>query len=330
MPHRTEPMPVKHWSRAGLLLTTWCNAACASCYLACGPTRREDMPVESAVAWWAELAAASPHGCRVHLTGGEPFGDWERLIALCRRARAEGLTGAELVETNAFWATSEPLVRDRLRQLDQAGMGKLNISADPYHQQFVPIERCRLAARVGEEVLGPARVQVRWRDWLDEGFDTADLDERRRRDLFHVYLRRGRERMNGRAAGRLAGALVSMEPAAFADISCSDSLLRSRHVHLMPDGGIMPGTCAGILLGRAGNKPIAEIWRELSHDHAARAVVGPLAAGGPLALLGEAVEHGFVPDRYASKCHLCWEIRRHLASLHLHGDELGPGWMYEE
>ena len=321
-------MAVKYWSRAGLLLTTWCNAACASCYLACGPGRREDMPVESAVAWWADLAAASPHGCRVHLTGGEPFGDWERLIAVCRRARSEGLSGLELVETNAYWADDVSLVRDRLRQLDEAGMEKFKISADPYHQQFVPLERCRLAARAAEEVLGSDRVQVRWRDWLDEGFDTAGLDEAARRELFQSYARRGRERMNGRAVSRLASGLVSMEPSAFADKPCGDSLLRSRHVHLMPDGGIMPGTCAGILLGRAGCKPIAEIWRGLSQDHAERAVVGPLASSGPTALLQEAVAHGFVPGRYASKCHLCWDVRRHLASLKLHPDELGPGWMY--
>lgn len=287
------------------------------------------MPVESAVEWWAELAAASPHGCRVHLTGGEPFGDWERLIAVCRLARARGLGGLELVETNAFWADDVNLIRERIGQLDEAGMEKLKISADPYHQQFVPIQRCRLAARVAEGLLGPGRVQVRWRDWLDEGFDTAGLDDAARRELFLSYARRGRERMNGRAAALLAGGLESMEPAAFADKPCSDSLLRSRHVHVGADGGIMPGTCAGILLGRAGCKPIAEIWRGLSQDHAERAVVGPLASRGPTALLGEAMEHGFVPGRYASKCHLCWEIRHHLARLKLHGDELGPRWMYE-
>ncbi|MHC4561463.1 MAG: hypothetical protein ACYS8X_01680, partial [Planctomycetota bacterium] len=75
-------MPVKYWSSAGLMLTQWCNASCASCYLGCDPHRRDDMGVEEALALWRQLIAASPHGCRVHLTGGEPFGRWESLIAV--------------------------------------------------------------------------------------------------------------------------------------------------------------------------------------------------------------------------------------------------------
>ena len=33
-----SPMPVKHWTFAGLLLTYWCNARCASCYLCSSPS----------------------------------------------------------------------------------------------------------------------------------------------------------------------------------------------------------------------------------------------------------------------------------------------------
>ena len=40
-----QPMPVKYWSFAGLMLTYWCNARCASCYLRCGPERGEEMTV---------------------------------------------------------------------------------------------------------------------------------------------------------------------------------------------------------------------------------------------------------------------------------------------
>jgi hypothetical protein len=95
-------------------------------------------------------------------------------------------------------------VRERLAALDAAGMGRLTISADPYHQQFVPIARVRLAAAVAEEVLGAARVRVRWRDWLAEGFDTGDLDAARRQEVFAAWLARGRERLSGRAAVELA------------------------------------------------------------------------------------------------------------------------------
>jgi len=323
-------MPVKYWSSAGLLLTTWCNARCASCYLCSGPDRSDGMTVASALRVWRQLIEASPHGCRIHISGGEPFGDWPRLIDLCRRARADGLGPLGKIETNAFWAVDDEMVRQRVAALDEAGMGKLSISADPYHQQFVPMERPRLAARVAEQVLGPERVQVRWRDWLAEGYDTDALSEARREAAFVRWTSLGRDRLNGRAADMLAPKAQLKPIAAFADMSCRAALLRSRHVHVDPAGRVMPGTCAGIVLGVVGTASIAEIWRALEADWTDRPLISALASGGPVALLDQARAAGFVPRSggYAATCHLCWDIRRHLVGRGLFDEALGPDWMY--
>jgi len=338
-------MPVKYWSFAGLMLTYWCNARCASCYLCCSPTRREEMSVAQALGYWAGLAEASPHGCRMHLSGGEPFGNWPRLIDLCLRAQHAGITArAPLVkvETNAFWATDESIVRDRLVQLDRAGMGKLSISADPYHQQFVPIANCRLAARVAAEILGPDRVQVRWRDWLEDGFDTDSLSDAERGGLFVSYAAKGKDRFNGRAAEVLAGAVIAnssgpmqrKSPDKFVDNPCRHALLRSRHVHVDASGLVMPGTCAGIVLGDASKEPVSRIWARLDDDHDAREIVGTLSREGPAGLLRLAEENGYewrkdCPTGYVGKCHLCWSVRRFLSVSGKHHAELGPGWLYE-
>jgi len=315
-------MEVKYWSFAGLMITYWCSAACASCYLSCSPERDEQMSVDEALSFWRGLIEASPHGCRIHISGGEPFGDYERLISLCRRASSEGLGPLEKVETSAFWATGASVVRRRLGELDAAGMGKLVISCDPYHQQFVPIRRCRLAARVAEEVLGAPRVQVRWRDWLAEGFDTAELSDPERAKLFARYAAAGRDRLTGRAAAMLAPLLPGRRPDEFDHSPCREMLLRSRHVHVDPAGRVFPGVCAGIVLGVAREESIAEIWRRVSCDHAARPILSALSQRGPVGLLPLARKVGFAPrERYASKCHLCWEIRAHLASQGL-DDEL--------
>jgi hypothetical protein len=329
---RDEPMPVEHWSFAGLMVTYWCNASCASCYLACSPQRRgPDMSVEQALSLWEGLIAASPHGCRIHLSGGEPFGDWPRLIEICRRAKAAGLGPLEKVETNAFWASDPAIIRDRAAALDAAGMGKLCISADPYHQQFVPIERCRLAAATAEEVLGPGRVQVRWRDWLAGGFDTAGLSPRDRDEVFAKYAAGGRDRLTGRAAETVAVHLSCKPWREYADTNCHAAVLRSRHVHVDPGGLVMPGTCAALVLGRAcAGADVAALWARLNDDYASRPVVGALARGGPSALAAEAIAAGFIPREggYAGKCHLCWDVRRQLAGRGMHADELGPDWMY--
>jgi len=335
-------MPVKHWSFAGLLLTYWCNARCADCYVCGAPEAAGDMRVDDALAFWEQLQSASPHGCRIHIGGGEPFGRWETLIELTRRAAGAGLGPLEAVETNAFWATDERLVRQRLAALDAAGMGRLTISADPYHQQYVPIARPRLAAKVAAEALGPGRVRVRWRDWLAEGFDTDGLDAGGRAEVFRRWLSRGRDRLTGRAAGELAG-LAQLKPAgAFADSPCREPLLRSRHVHVDGAGIVCPGTCAGIVLGRAGvGQSVGEIGKRLRRrfadgdslrggEAAGCEVLSALVGGGPAALLEAARPAGYAvrPEGYAGKCHLCWDVRRWLFDRGRHPDELAPGVVY--
>ncbi len=336
-------MPVKHWTFAGLLLTYWCNARCASCYLCSAPGADAWMSVEDGLAFWEGLQSASPHGCRIHISGGEPFGRWETLIELARRAHRAGLGPLEAVETNAFWARDEKVVRERLRALDAAGMGRLTISADPYHQQYVPIERVRLAARVAAEVLGEHRVRVRWRDWLEEGQDTGSLPPSRRRELFAGYARGGRDRLTGRAAEELAGLLELKPLAAFADDSCGRRLLRSRHVHVDPSGLLCPGTCAGIVLGRAREAgSIGLIWRALDAAFDSGSEPGRTAAerfellallvhGGPVALLERACRLGYVPrpGGYAAKCHLCWDVRRWLHRNRYFPGQMGPAVVYE-
>jgi hypothetical protein len=338
-------MPVKHWSHAGLLLTYWCGARCASCYVCSGESAGGEMTVAFALELWAGLAAASPHGCRIHVGGGEPFGRWERLIELARAGRSAGLGGLQAVETNAFWATGRAVVRDRLRALDAAGLGRLVISADPYHQQFVPIERVRLATAVAEEVLGAARIRVRWRDWAEGGFDTAGLSPQRRAEVFAEYARRGRDRIAGRAAEQLADLLPLMPPERFADEGCGEWLGRCRHVHADGEGVLCPGTCAGIILGRAtGADSVGRIWREV--DAALSRGVGEapaggepggsgdvltvLAAGGPAGLMRRAAALGYAPrpQGYAAKCHLCWHVRRWLFDSGRHLDRLGPAQVY--
>ncbi|MCD4824521.1 MAG: radical SAM protein, partial [Phycisphaerae bacterium] len=98
---KSQPMPVKYWSFAGICITDWCSAACASCYMHCSPQRNSWMSPADALRIWEQLQSACPHGCRVHLTGGEPFGDWPRLIEIARGAHARKLGPLEKVETNA-------------------------------------------------------------------------------------------------------------------------------------------------------------------------------------------------------------------------------------
>ena len=322
-------MDVLYWSSAGLILTWWCNARCASCYVSSSPDHDQWMSNADALRYWGQLQDGSPHGCKMHLTGGEPFGRWDQLLDLCEQAKKLGLGPLKKIETNAFWATDANIAVERIKALRSQGMEKLCISADPYHQQFIPIARARTAAAAAEEVLGADNVQIRWEKWLREGFDTSSLDEKARQELFYSMAFESHLRWQGRAAKELVESQEVKPISDLADNPCNGALLRSKHVHVGPTGLVMPGTCVGIILGKVGKLNIAEIWQNLVDDYTTRAIVGPLCSLGPVGLLETAKKTGFAPAKaYATKCHLCWELRNFLAGKGKNQDELGPGWMY--
>jgi len=289
------------------------------------------MSVEAAEGHLAALARLGVPAERIHIGGGEPFGDFARLLQIVRSARRAGLEGIGYVETGGHWATSESRVRTWIKDLAEAGMQQLSISADPYHQEFIPPERVRLLHEVAREVLGTRGVRARrWR-WLQDPQDVSAIPEEDRRTLFRASLSRYPERMTGRAAEELAPLRERRPIPEIPPDGCREELLESRGIHVGPDGWVYPGTCAGVILGRATqDRPLDELlenWRLGDSPRMER-----LVEGGPRRLLDEADRIGFAPDEcgYADKCHLCWSLRCHLARAGAGGDELQPEPLYQK
>jgi len=327
---------LRPWTFAGILLSYWCNARCAFCYLNCGPQHSVWVDPADAVRWWkqlADLAAEFDRRMKIHLTGGEPFGNWPCLLAIAEHAHAQGLTangGFQKVETNAFWATGPAVVEERLRALDACGMGMLVVSADPFHQQFVPPENVRICVETARRVLGAERVRVRWADWYEEMIDLSGACQSVRLDLFRKHLLSHRERLTGRASKEVAELLPCSGPEAFEGQNCLKALLAGRHVHIDPLGNVFPGVCAGIVLGNAKNEPIASIWHRLAEHWQDDPILSVLIEEGPYGLYRVAKGHGFEPQPqgYASKCHLCAQVRRFLFSKSGGWRSLGPEEAY--
>lgn len=321
------------WEFAGLLLTYWCNARCAFCYVFGGPDRGGEMPVERAVELWGgldRLAAASGKVMRIHLAGGEPFGDWPRLLAVLRAARQAGLTPPDNVETNAFWATDDELTRARLEELEALGVRMLVVSADVYHQEFVPFDRVRRCVETARAVLGPGRVRVRWWDFFNQPLDLTSASADQKRRAFDAALRRHQDRVTGRAALRVAHLMPRQPAARFCGEDCAKSVLGSRHVHIDGYGNIFPGVCSGIILGNAASAPIDEVWHDVACHWQDNPVVGVLVSGGSYELMQRVKALGFEesPEGYASKCHLCASVRQFLFERRVWPAFVGPAECY--
>ncbi|HMQ14558.1 MAG TPA: radical SAM protein [Phycisphaerae bacterium] len=336
------------WEYAGLMVTYWCNARCAFCYVYSGPDRGGSLEIADAVALWRgldERAASAGKTMRIHLAGGEPFGDWPRLVGIIRAARDAGLTRLEKVETNAFWATDDDLTRARLELLDALGMEKLVVSSDVYHQEYVPFENVRRCVETARRVLGRGRVRVRWWDFYNDPTSLRGASESEKAAAYQAALRRHGERLTGRAAQRLAALLPRRPAAHFAGESCAAEVLQGRHVHIDPYGNVFPGTCSGIILGNAlrpagtGGPPteasaarpgVAAVWDALARDWPQHPVVSAVVAGGSHELMRRASALGYreLPGGYADKCHLCAHVRQFLVQRGHWPQHLGPPECY--
>jgi len=284
----------------GIMVNYQCTAACQHCLYASSPAWQDGYITEATMRDVCQMLRK--YGCTsIHIGGGEPFMDFEGLCMVARMARDHGIT-IEYVETNAYWATDEATIRDRLRQLRHVGIDAFCISNDAYHAEFIdPALPKRLAAVCQREGFGHFMWQTRLNGL----------------------------RFNGRAT-QLEEAHFPKKPIAAllkeaeARGGCR-KLLSTNHFHVDMHGQFIPPGCTGFVL------PLEDALNGTLHNHANRylsdrhedtAMRYPafvsLYNGGAAALYNTARQHGFAPDEedYPSVCNLCFHMRRYLSTHH--------------
>jgi len=130
---------------------------------------------------------------------------------------------------------------------------------------------------------------------------------------------------NGRVPYQLACLYRCYPAKRFFGASCWRELIRDWHIHVDNYGHFVPGYCGGLSLGDARN--LDAIIREGIDLDELPVLKALLASLKDLYELGQ--QFGYQErEGYISKCHLCLDIRRHLAR---HGEfkELRPGAFYE-
>jgi hypothetical protein len=322
---------------AGLLLSYKCSGTCKHCLYGCSPRWHADWISEADAEVVLSQLADKMRGKYpfpgqvgvndgVHFTGGEPFLNHELLLWLTAMAKELSIP-TTFVETNGFWARDDESAREKLLALREAGLDGILISANPFILEQVPFERTERAARVSREVFG--RNAIIYQALFFEQFKLMGLTGTL---PFDEYLQRGGQALqhvelfaNGRVPYKMAHLFEHHPAEAFITASCRRELVRDWHVHVDNYCNYLPGFCGGLSLGDA--RDLDAICGGIDLDRLP--VIGALLEGlGALHCLG--VDWGY-RDRaegYISKCHLCLEIRGHLAR-HGEFEELRPLEMYE-
>ena len=313
----------------GLILGYRCSARCRHCVYACGPHRRDgDAAGEDGLRRVLERLSEVAPRVMLHIGGGEPFLDLERLEHVIYTLKRRRLR-LDYVETNASWARTPQVAGRIVSQLLDAGLDMLMVSMSPFHGEYVPLERTIAAVEAADQQL-PRGALVWIRDFWPE---LSKQDQGRRYPLtrlieetgatYAVGLTERYRLVPGGRAGRFLyqhGARAPWD--SFTDgEACRSRLADTSHFHVDLDGHYVPGLCAGIQL------PLAEVPGEIDLDR--YQVLATLIEGGASALARQAAAQGFRPNgSYSSACDLCGHARAFLVSRGGR-PELGPSGFYD-
>ena len=315
---------LKLWRNCGLMLTYKCPASCEFCYYHCNPEKEGLMSVNDAIGAWTSLTELAGKDAKVHITGGEPFLYFDHLAKIMTEANNCNLAPLDLLETNGYWAKNVGDIADKLEFLDSKGLKRLKISWDPFHAEYIDRTRVVMLVETANQVLGPERVMVRWEKYLQEPVrKNGELTNGNRDEVYKNAVLDYPVRFTGRAAGKLADLFADKDADTFSDENCKGAFLGAKGVHIDPYGNVFNGQCSGIIIGNIKDQSLDEMWGNFDPDE--MAVVGTLFHEGPCGLLEDAEEKGYQRKAaYASKCHLCSDIRQFFFDNRIYSKIIGP------
>ena len=313
---------------SGIITNYACSAACRHCMFCSSPRAGKDFITPEAaerIAQRLKQAGVSS----MHIGGGEPFLNFEALCVLLSALQKAGV-GVDYIETNAFWCREEQEILRRLKIMRSLGVDTVMASVDPFHIEFVPLER---PMRLVQALRKSGMDYFIWQDRFIERLLPLEVSKTHDKKELSALLgdtyiedtaREYGVGVNGRAlaiakkmyARQSAGALATDEPCA--------SILSGRHCHVDLYEKVIPSGCPGISIELEdffGRHLPAEKY-PAAHR---------LYTGGVKALYEYACGLGFRADEegYPTKCRLCYAIRAWL-NENYPSQDVAPACFYQE
>ncbi len=329
----------------GLILSYKCSAECKHCMYACSQKWSADLisedDLEQILKQLSGKIIPSVFGPKMiglseglHFTGGEPFLYFDLLCKAVEMADKLKIPST-FVETNCFWAIDDATTKEKLRLLKKKGLRGIMISVNPFYLEYVPFERTERAIRISLDIFGRNTIVYQleyYRRFLHLNIrDKMPFEEYLKLEKKEDLLKNVEFFIMGRAPYKLKHILKEYVPQYpsnhFFNQNCVTPLIRSWHNHFDNYGNYIPGFCGGISFGDC--RELDRMLRE-GVDTECYPVLGLLMDNNMKGLFEFAKSAGYKESEegYFSKCHLCTDIRKHLA---LNGDfnELQPKEFYQ-
>ncbi len=308
---------------------------------ACSPKWQSDWITEDqlaeGLAVLAKYIKPSPYGAEnmslshgLHFSGGEPFLQFDLLLKAVETAENLKIPST-FVETNCFWCKDDSFTRNRLQLLKKAGLKGIMISVNPFYAEYVAFEKTDRCIQISLEVFDQ-NVMVYQMEFYHQFKQLGITDKIAIEDYLKLAPGQALSEnvemfLMGRATEQLKMLYPGYPATSFFKVPCQPPIIRNWHNHFDNYGHFMPGFCGGISLGS---------WFDLDRlvregvDLTKHPILEFLVNDNMKGLLHFAEDRGYeaIENGYLSNCHLCLDIRKHLAT----GDrfeELKPKAFYK-
>ncbi len=151
---------LKNLKKIEFVVTYACTGRCKHCSE--GDHKSLGVHIDPAVAADAVKKIAVAYDIKTVMTfGGEPLLYPETVYAVMRAAKESGVVHRQII-TNGYFSTNEERIREVVHHLAEAGVNDLRLSADAFHQEYIPLEPVKIFAVEAKRAGIPIRIQPAW------------------------------------------------------------------------------------------------------------------------------------------------------------------------